>query len=75
MFVLTLSTSISSPMMNAPIAKSRCLFGPLLQILQAADMLAVINTCGTVPRPVMARSRACGFGGQAVPRRNRSQDP
>jgi len=28
-------------MMKAPNAKSRCLFCPLLQILQAADMLAV----------------------------------
>src|SRR5258708_29748589 len=34
-------TRISSPMMKAPNAKSRCLFCPLLQILQAADMLAV----------------------------------
>src|SRR2546425_2455909 len=34
-------TRISSPMMKAPNAKSRRLFCPLLQILQAADMLAV----------------------------------
>src|SRR3979411_168304 len=34
-------TRISSPMMKAPNAKSRGLFCPLLQILQAADMLAV----------------------------------
>src|SRR5206468_10525597 len=34
-------TRISSPMMKAPNAKSRRLFCPLLQILQAADILVV----------------------------------
>src|SRR5882762_5725188 len=34
-------TRISSPMMKAPNAKLRRLFGPLLQVFQAADMLAV----------------------------------
>src|SRR3981189_3149807 len=39
-------TRISSPMMKAPNAKSRCLFCPLLQILQAADMLPVDKNLG-----------------------------
>src|ERR1700694_139590 len=34
-------TRISSPMMKAPNAKSRRLFGPLLQVFEAADVLAV----------------------------------
>src|SRR5207247_8258797 len=53
-------TRISSPMMKAPNAKSRRLFCPLLQILQAADMLAVDKYLrhGATARAGAAHARA-----------------